>query len=203
MSAACFHDRHCMCMSHESCTAMSSLSSSFMDHAYHLPEQESQWVKFTVMDGCSKAQLQMAWKGWIKSYGAIPPGNQKSDTRWTQRAPAEAKASSAHALRSAEAHQWDAAHSLVTQEVLRELQDSGFVVLDDVLDAGHVDEVITPLRTGSYRDSVQRATKLEDHQTSGDGMGWRTTRGCNATTADGHSRVRPGELRDDDGQEHQ
>mmetsp|Transcript_16436 Transcript_16436/g.45824 ORF Transcript_16436/g.45824 Transcript_16436/m.45824 type:complete len:109 (+) Transcript_16436:735-1061(+) len=94
------------------------------------------------MEGCPKAGLHVSWKSWIKSHGAIPPGNQKSDTRWKQRAPAKQEAETpAPPLRSADAHCWEATNTLVTQEVMEELQDSGFVVLDNILHADQIQAV--------------------------------------------------------------
>lgn len=47
------------------------------------------------MPGATTAQLQAAWKTWIRQHGAIPPGNQKGVTAWTVAPKAAAAAAAA------------------------------------------------------------------------------------------------------------
>lgn len=78
------------------------------------------------MPGASAAELQAAWKAWIRQHGALPPGNQKGVTHWTVPPAAAAVPDGRPDARA------DAA---VTAEVWRSLVVDGFAVIDHAVDA--------------------------------------------------------------------
>jgi len=92
------------------------------------------------MPGASAAELQAAWKAWIRQHGALPPGNQKGVTHWTVPAAAAAAAAAATTAERAvsDARPDARADAAVTAEVWRSLVVDGFAVIDDAVDAATV-----------------------------------------------------------------
>ena len=135
------------------------VAASVAAHAEQLPAGMVASTCVWPIPGGAKPAMQHAWKAWIVEHGSVPPGNAPGDTTWT--APrkagaagngggsggAAAAAAAARAAASTAAavvpsseelrlqvvlHAHAMAQAAVTEKVLQQLDDQGFVVIDGV-----------------------------------------------------------------------
>lgn len=115
--------------------------SSLLSHDANVggDDDDSFETRVKLLPGATGKQLQADWLEWIKEHGAVPPGNEKGNTRWTGAAAAAPAAQRAPPpppplVDVAERQNADA-DRLITASVWSALCTDGFVVIDNALPA--------------------------------------------------------------------